>query len=192
MYFYSSPLLSCIHLLLYEVVDGSNERKTAGSLSYSSSNIDKDETYILAGYTVPCSGTVVAWEFCYQKSVRTSATFYPGIWRITDQKNNGDTDYELIQSNTITFNPSGTSSNTHPCQKFTLSDREQFIAPSGSVIGLYSNEGDAQPQLLCTDDIDGSITTFEFKGNQSRITKAKPDDKDDVDYNIAIRVHLSK
>ena len=172
------------------MVDGSNERKTVGSLNYGSSNIDEDETYILAGYTVPCSGTVISWEFCYQISGRTSATFYPGIWRITDQKENGDTDYELIQSNTVTFNPSATSSNTHPCQKFTLSDTEQFIAPSGSVIGLYSNRGDVQPQLLHTDDIDGSITTFEFKGNKSRITKVKPND--DVDYNIAIRVHLSK
>ena len=175
------------------MVDGSDKRKTVGSLNYGSSNIDKDETYILAGYTVPCSGTVVAWDFCYQLSDRTSATFYPGIWRITDQENNGDTDYELIQSNTVTFNPSGNSSNTHPCQKFILSDREQFTAPSGSVIGLYTNRGDAQPQLLRTDDIDGSITTFEVKGNQSRITKVKPNDKkDDVDYNIAIRVHFSK
>ena len=190
MYFYSSPLLS--YTYYYVVVDGSNERKTDGSLKYGSSNIDEDKTYILAGYTVPCSGTVVAWEFCYRINEATSVTFYPGIWRIIDQKKNGDTEYELIQSNTVTFNTSATS-NTRTCQNFTLSHREQFIAPSGSVIGLYSNRGDAQPQLLRTDDIDGSITTFEFKGNKSSIPKAKPDDKkNDVDYNIAIRVHLSK
>ena len=192
MYIHSTHHHYCHKLYIYVVVGDRNNKMTVGSLNYGSSNIDEDQTFILAGYTVPCNGTVVAWEFCYQISAATSVTFYPGIWRITDEESDGDTDYELIQSSVITFNPNGTSSNTHPCQKFTLSKREQLIAPNGSVIGLYSNEGDAQPQLLRTDDIDDSITTFEFKGNESRISNARSDDKDDVDYNIAIRVHLSK
>ena len=159
-------------------------------MSHDTNITTPDHTFILSGYTVPCNRTVVAWEFCYQINDEPSVTFYPGIWRITDEKNNGDTDYELIQSNAITFNLSGTSSNTHPCQNFTLSDREQFIAPSGSVIGLYSNEGDVRPLLLCTDEMDNSITTFKFDKHK---TKVKAEfDKDDVDYNIAIRVHLSK
>ena len=74
-------------------------------MDYDSSVIDEDQTFILAGYTIPCSGTVVAWEFCYYISGVLSATFYPGIWRITDQNmNNSDTDYELVQSTNVTFN----------------------------------------------------------------------------------------
>ena len=186
---YSSLLLLyIIHTHNYVVVGVRDNRMTVGSLSYDSSIIDEDQTYILAGYTIPCNKTVVAWEFCYQINDEPSLTFYPGIWRITDQESDGDTDYELIQSSVITFNPSGSSSNT--CQNFTLSDREQFIAPSGSVIGLYSNEGDVRPLLLRTDEMDNSITTFKFDRHK---TKVKAEfDKDDVDYNIAIRVHLSK
>ena len=176
----------------YVVVDGRDDRMSVGSLNYDSRIIDEDRTYILAGYTIPCSETVVAWEFCYQISGKASATFYPGIWKITKQDNKGDTDYELVQSSTVTFNPTSTSSDTHSCKNFTLSDRDQFIAPSGSVIGLYSNTKNTQALLLRTDDMDDSVTTFEINKNKSKITKAKPDNRDDVDYNIAIRVHLGK
>ena len=159
-----------------------------------SSIIHEDRTYILAGYTVPCNGTVVAWEFCYRVLGTTSVTFYPGIWRITDQNTgNGDTDYQLIQSSNVTFNPSGTS-DIDLCQNFTLSKKDQFIAPSGSVIGLYSNRGVARPLLLRTSVMDNSesVTTFQFNGNKRSVDNARPNRKEDVDYNIAIRVHLSK
>ena len=180
-------------MLYYIVLDDTSDGVVVGSLNYDSNIIDEDETYILAGYIVPCDGTVVAWEFCYHISGVSSVTFYPGIWRITDQKNNGKTDYELIQTSTITFNPSHTPSNTNPCQNYTLSGEEQFIAPSGSVIGLYSNSGMARPQLLRTDNKDDSVTTFQFSRNRSSVDDAQPDrNKQDVDYNIAIRVHLSK
>ena len=178
--------------MYYTVVDVTSDRVAVGSLNYDSSIIDKDRTYILAGYAIPCSGTVVAWEFCYQISGVSSATFYPGIWRITDQEKNGNTDYELIKSTNVTFNPSGTSSNTHRCQNFTLSDRDQFNAPSGSVIGLYSNRGVVRPFLLHTDVIDNSVATFRFDGNKSIVDNAQANREEDIDYNIAIRVHLSK
>ena len=189
----TSPLLQYhYNTLYYTVVNGTNNG-VFGSLNYDSSIIDEDQTYILAGYTIPCNGTVVAWEFCYQISSVSSATFYPGIWRITDQNmDNGDTDYEPIQTSTVTFNPNGTSSNTNPCQNYTLSDGEQFIAPSGSVIGLYSNSGTARPLLLRTDNMDNSVTTFRFSGNRSSINNAQPGRNQDVNYNIAIRVYLSK
>ena len=63
-------------------VSGQECTDTVGSLSHDSSFVTQGQTFILAGYTVPCSGTVVAWEFCYRISTE-SATFYPGIWRIT-------------------------------------------------------------------------------------------------------------
>ena len=152
-------------------------------MSHHSNLVTQGQTFILAGYAVPCSGTVVAWEFCYRKSDATSVTFYPGIWRITGI--NGDsTNYELVRSNSITYNASIQTSGVDSCQRVNLSTIDQFTAPAGSVVGLYSNVG---PILLHTNN-DSSITTYYFSGNQSSIRNGSK--SDDVDYNIAIRVYL--
>ena len=160
---------------------------TVGSLSYDNNIVTVDQTFILAGYTVPCSGTVVAWEFCYQIS-GTSVTFYPGIWRITGTMS-GNTDYTLVQSNTVTYNQNVRDPqdpvNPHFCQIFNLSDTDQFTAPARSVVGLYSN---IFTQLLHT-NTSSSITTYQFSGNQSSV---RNNGNFDVNYNIAIRVHLGK
>ena len=158
---------------------------TVGSLDQDRKIIDADQTYILAGYTVQCKGIVTTWEFCYQIHSVTSVTFYPGIWENTSG-GGGDTTYSLIQSNTVAFNPTGTSNNNLPCQNYTLPITEQFTAPSGSVVGLYSNTGNERPQLLHTNDSD-QITTYRVGGNQSTVGTGSI-----VNYNIAIRVHLGK
>ena len=93
--------------------------------------------------------------------------------------------YELVQSNTITYDPSIQTSGIDSCQRVNLSTTDQFIAPAGSVVGLYSNTG---PILLRT-NTDSSITTYRFSGNQSSVTG---NNGNDVNYNIAIRVHLGK
>ena len=171
----------------HAAVSGQDCTDTAGSLSHDSNIVPQDQTFILAGYTVPCSGTVVAWEFCYQISGAASVTFYPGIWRITGMRgNSGNTDYELVQSNTVTFDSRGTSVDNFPCRIFSLLDTDQFTAPEASVVGLYSNVG---AQLLHT-NTDSSITTSQFSRNQSSVKNAGKND--DVDYNIAIKVHLGK
>jgi len=157
---------------------------TVGSLSHDNTIVTIGLTYILAGYTVPCNRTVVAWEFCYQISAATSVTFYPGIWRITGTSGLNN-DYELIQSNSITYNSTGGSSNLYPCQRVILSEANQFTAPAGSVVGLYSG---TITLLLCT-STDSSITTYRFTGNQSSVIAGN---NNDVNYNIAIRVHLGK
>ena len=169
----------------YTLVSGQECTDTVGSLSHDSSIVPQGQTFILAGYTVPCSGTVVAWEFCYRISSFTSVTFYPGIWRITGIRGSS-TDYELVQSNGITYNSTIQTSGIDSCQRFNLSTTDQFTAPAGSVMGLYSANG---PQLLRT-NTDSSITTYRFSGNQSSVSLAG--NSDDVDYNIAIRVHLGK
>ena len=160
---------------------------TVGSLSHNNSIVTAGQTFILAGYTVPCSGTVVAWEFCYRISTPMSETvaFNPGIW---DTNGSGNTDYTLVQSNTVAYNPRGTTP-TYPCQIFNVSDTDQFTAPAGSVVGLYSNVG---TQLLCTnaDPSISSITTYQFTGNQSSVSVNG--NSGDVNYNIAIIVHLGK
>ena len=157
-------------------------------MSHDENFVTVDRTFILAGYTVPCNGTVVAWEFCYQISDAT-VTFYPGIWRITDTMGS-NTNYTLVQSNNVTYNQSirdpQNPTSIFACQRFNISDTDQFTAPAGSVVGLYSN---VETQLLHTNDTDSSITTYQSMGNQSSV---RTGNNDDVNYNIAIRVHLGK
>ena len=124
---------------------------------------------------------MVAWEFCYLISAVTSVTFYPGIWRVTGASGNNN-DYELVQSNYVTYTSIANISNLYQCQTMNLSVTDQFTAPAGSFVGLYSN---VQTQLLHT-NTDSSITTYQFSGNQSSVSNAG----NDVNYNIAIRVHL--
>ena len=155
-----------------------------GSLSHDSNIVSQGSTFILAGYTVQSSGTVVAWEFCYRISGGGSVTFYPGIWRITGTTG-GNTDYELVHSNTITYDQSIQISSINGCQRVNLSTTDQFIAPAGSVVGLYTNVG---TQLLHT-NTNSSITTYQFSANQSSVTAGN---SNDVNYNIAIRVHFGK
>ena len=166
-------------------VSGQGCTRAVGSLSHDSNIVTVDQTYILAGYTVPCSGTVVAWEFCYQISGATSVTFYPGIWRITGASGN-NTNYELVQSNSVTYDPSIQTSGVESCQRVNLSTTDQFTAPARSVVGLYSN---IFTQLLYT-NTDSSTTTYQFSRNQSSVRTIG--NNNDVNYNIAIIVHLGK
>ena len=145
---------------------------------------DQNKTFILAGYIVPCSGTVVAWEFCYTLSADTSVMFYPGIWKITGTSGSNN-DYELVQSNSITYDQFNQSSGTYSCQRVNLPTTNQFTAPARSVVGLYSNVG---TQLLHTDTNHNLIATYQFGGNQSNVTTHGS--SEDVNFNIAIRVHL--
>ena len=153
-------------------------------MSHDSNIVSQGQTFILAGYTVTCSGTVVAWEFCYQINGAGSVTFYPGIWRITGTSG-PNTDYELVQSNSVTYDSSIQTSGSDSCQRVNLSTTDQFTAPAGSVVGLYSN---VFTQLLRT-NTNSSITTYQFNENQSNVTAGN---NDDVNYNIAMRVHLGK
>ena len=98
----------------------------------------------------------------------------------------GNTNYELVQSNSVTYNSSIRTSGVDSCQRVNLSTTDQFTAPAGSVVGLYSNVG---TQLLYT-NTDSSITTYQFSGNQSSVGTAG--NNNDVNNNIAIIVHLGK
>jgi len=140
--------------------------------------INQNVTYILDGYRVQCEGIVTTWEFCYHTLGISSVTFHPGIW-----KKERNASYSLIQSNTVTFTPNGTNDNS--CQNYTLPVTEQFTAPSGSVVGLYSN---LNVQLLHTNAIKNK--TYQVIGNRSKVYGNGQDVG--VHYNIAIRVHLSK
>ena len=169
--------------MLFSIAVSSQEcMETVGSLSHDSNIVPLVRTFILTGYTVPCNGTVVAWEFCYHISSLTSVTFYPGIWRI-NETSVMSTDYELIQSNSVTYDSSIQISGDDSCQRVNLSVTDQFTAPAGSVLGLFSNVG---AQLLHT-NTNSSVTTYQFSGNQSTVGN-----NDDVNYNIAIKAHIGK
>ena len=156
---------------------------TVGSLDHNEMIITPAQTYILTGYTVQCEGVVTTWEFCYKILGAMSVTFYPGIWEGERIGNSTNYRYTLIQSNTVTFNPSVGS--TFSCQNYTLPVTEQFTAPSGSVMGLYSNL-----DVLLLHTMVGLITTYRFGGNRSSVTMADKDDN--AQYNIAIRAHIGK
>ena len=95
-----------------------------------------------------------------------------------------DTMYDLIQSNNITYNQSIQISSIYSCQRVNLLTADQFIAPAGSVVGLYSND---RVQLLYTNTDESVITTYQFVGNQSSVSAGNDND---VNYNIAIKVHI--
>jgi len=89
------------------------------------------------------------------------------------------TDYVPVQLTNLTYDSRRTTG-INSCQRYNLSVADQFIAPVGSIVGLYSY---VHGQLLCT-NASSSVTTFQFNGNQSSGSN------DVVHYNIAIRVHL--
>ena len=151
-------------------------------MNHDDISVSGDRTFILAGYIVPCNGTVVAWEFCYRIGIG-SVTFYPGIWMVTGLMDNKN--YELIQSNSVTYNQSiHTNGGINSCQRVNLSTIDQFTAPAGSVVGLYSGIG----RHLLHANTDSSITTYRFNGNHSSVSNAG----NDVNWNISIRVHLGR
>ena len=176
----------CVYIIVVAVSGQEcTDTVTVGSLN-NGTIVTADQTFILAGYTVPCSGTVVAWEFCY-RILGGNATFYPGIWRITGTMN-GNTNYTLVQSNNVTYDQSVRDPQDPMnvgCQIFNLSDTDQFTAPAGSVVGLYITVL-PRPLLLHTNN-DNSITTYQFSSNQSSVSTVNISN-----YNIAIRVHLGK
>ena len=170
-------------LICHKAVSGQECTDTVGSLDHNIANIPApvDRTFILAGYTVPCSGTVVAWEYCYQIGGAVSATFFPGIWRVT--RTNDVIFYTLIQASEVTYDPRGSPPNLFICKTFNLPDTEQFIAPAGSIVAVYSGSA----QLLHT-NTDNSIIVHEFRRNQNSVNSTGTN----VHYNIAIRAHLGK
>ena len=166
------------------MISGQECADTVGSLNHNNSIVTADRTFILAGYTVLCNRTVVAWEFCYHVLSNVGLVeAIPGIWKKTDT--NGRTVYNLVKSNRVTYDPRGIPANEFPCRIFNLSDTDQFTAPAGSVVGLYSN---VVSELLHT-NTNSSITTYRVGGNVDIVDAAS---NNNVSYNIAIRVHLGK
>ena len=109
---------------------------------------------------------------------------------INDTSNNETIRYTLIQSRNITFIPTDIHNDTDIlCPRVNLSEADQFTAPAGSVVGLYSYKRRNEPKILRTDRNKALITTYEFRGN---LTSVQVINTSDVDYNIALRVHIGR
>ena len=111
-----------------------------------------------------------------------SRTFNPGVWQRTGS------DYQLINSSYIRYNQLKyyTNDGDHACQKVTLSSENRFTAPANSVIGFYSNfasllHEDANPMSM--------INAYQYEGHQTFVAI---NSGVNVNYNIAIKLHLSK
>lgn len=110
----------------------------------------------------------------------------------TKANNTSTNEYTLVKSSTITFTPTRVGNDDNDrisCQTFNLSETDQFIAPAGSTVGLYSNIRGMQPSLLRTNNMGQLITTYQFTGNRSDVSISI---SNDISYNIALRVHLGK
>ena len=145
-------------------------------------------------YRVPCEGTVIAWQFCYRLLPEVPLrpiTFFPSIWMINDTSDSDTIRYTLIQSRNITFMPTEVHNDTDNilCPRVNLSEADQFTAPAGSVVGLYSHIRVDEPEILRTDRKKSLITTYEFRGN---LTSVQVINTSDADYNIALRVHIGR
>ena len=164
-----------------------------GSLKHDGVHVVNDRTFIFADrkYTVGCERTVVAWQFCYRVFSGAPAnpvTFYPSIWMPSGT--NDTIHYTLIQSSSVTFIPALNTTDIL-CPTVSLSTTEQFIAPAGSVLGLYSFRTRMKDklELLRTDITQSSITTYQFFGNQSSVQVVN---NSDVGYNIALQAHFGR
>ena len=175
-------------------VSGQNCVDTVGSLAHNNIDVPYNQTFIFTDqdYTISCEGTVIAWDICYRiQTNEVPVTFYPGVWTVDEPKQD-IISYSLLQSSNITFLPSQPHDGSSDvlCQTFNLSLADQFIAPAGSVVGLYSNTRRIQPKLLRTYRASSCITTYHYDGNQSAVQATTTDRDANVGYNIAIRVHL--
>ena len=175
------------------IVNGQNCVDKVGSLAHDDIRVIADHTFIFTDseYTVACERTVIAWEFCHgAKDNATSITFHPGIWMPVEADNNDSTKYTLVKSNTITFAVDQDSDNNNDwsCWTFNLPEADQFIAPPGSVVGLYSNITRLQSGLLRTNR-SMAPTSFRFSGNHSVVNTTIGIQ---TRYHIALRVHLGK
>ena len=169
------------------IVSGQNCSDTVGSLKHNinSTPITEDQTVILADrqYTVPCDGNVISWRFCYQLyGNNESVSFSAGVWRASGTDHSGSTNFMLVNSSVISFyqNDSGYGS----CQRVNLSTTDQYTAPAGSVVGLYSNAGLMFSSLLNTSS---NVKAYKFDGNRTDVNTS---DGEVGSYNIAIELYL--
>ena len=157
-------------------------------MNYSDKIITEDRTFILDDHqhTIACKGNVIVWEFCYQiGNKNTTVSFNASVWKLTGIK------FVLVISNNITYTPTNNNGSVYSCQRVNLSDKDRFIAPAGSGLGLYSNMGTMRSKLLKTKNIFSNITTYRFYGNPEDVPINGSKMVAVLNYSIAIKVRIS-
>ena len=176
-------------VIMLVIVSGQNCSDTVGSLNYNmnSTNIAQGKTFIVADhqYTVYCDGNVIGWKFCYQLYGNNGSviSFIAGIWRSSGINRSGSTSYMQVNSSVISYFQNGSNGTTY-CQRVDLSATDQFTAPAGSVVGLYSN---VAPMFSSLKTTSSNTTVYMFDENG---TEYNTSDGEVGNYNIAIELYL--
>ena len=173
-------------LFILVAVSNQDCSKTVGYLDYSNNDIViEDRTFILYDDHISCEGKVTAWKFCYRiQGNNTIVSFIASVWKIIGNK------FVRVHSNNITFIPTSNNNDVYTCQIFNLSDTDQFTAPAGSVVGLYSNTGRMRPELLSTNKTASNITTYMFYGGSKDVLTTNNTEEVRRNYSISIKVYL--
>ena len=140
-----------------------------------------NSTYLLLNYTVPCNGTVYAWEFCYLPLTNDPKTFYPSFWRPIDTNTQ-----TLVNINRITYSRSGQGVGIIQCLNHTVPDDEQFDVLIGDIVGLYSN---TNPSLVSYTF--NSVISYIY-GNSNQSGTVDNEGRSTTDRIIAIKAYISE
>ena len=129
-----------------------------GILNYQGGSIvEQNTTYIIPSYNITCDGVVTGWEFCYQIINVPSMTFYPSVWRWSENNS-----YTLVHASSVMSDipQLGMSS---ICTKHFLPVDKQFSVYKNDSIGLYST---INTPVLTTNDSDDYLV-YSVAGNQN-------------------------
>ena len=130
--------------------------RNTGSLSYQRGSIvDQATTYILPSYNIPCDGVVTGWMFCYQTINVSSMTFFPSVWRWSEN-------FTVVHASSVNQNFSDLNSSC-TCTKHHLPVDEQFSVHTNDIIGLYST---INTSILTANDSDDNLV-YSVEGNHS-------------------------
>ena len=146
-------------LLTTAALANSQTCQGTGLLNYQGGSIvDQNTTYIIPTYNITCDGVVTGWEFCYQIINVSSVTFYPSVWRWSENNY-----YALVHASRVSYVPQHSSGLNTSCGKHHFPTDEQFSILTNDIIGLYST---INTSILTTNDSDDNLV-YSVAGNQS-------------------------
>ena len=135
--------------------------QNTGSLDIQGgSKVDQATTYIIPSYNITCDGVVTGWKFCCQIINVSSVTFYPSVWRWSENNH-----YTLVHASRVNYNVSQDSSGLNIiCANHHFPADEQFSVYANDIIGLYSFNS----LILTTGDSDDYLV-YSVVGNHSNV-----------------------
>ena len=157
--------------------------RNTGSLSYQRGSIvNQATTYILPSYNIPCDGVVTGWMFCYQTINVSSMTFFPSVWRWSEN-------FAVVHASSVNYVPQNLSdlNSSCTCTKYHLPADEQFSVHTNDIIGLYST---INTSILTTNDSDDYLV-YSVAGNHS-IVDSKGSGVNQQHFHVAIEAIISK